>query len=131
MSVMETAAIGPPGSTESLPLVFTVIKFIYPTQLDVVCSASRPYGLLGYGDVGIPGLLVTLGLKHDLQFRRGKCFKIYYATAGIGEWGVFRGWPIIEALCGFVVEGVLRLNMCRKRVIELGVTMCMNNFVHL
>ncbi len=85
VSVMEKAAIGPVGSTERLPIVFTVMKFIYPTKLDTICSLSRPYGLLGYGDVGIPGLLVTLGLKHDLQFRHGKCFKIYYATAGIGE----------------------------------------------
>ena len=95
---METAALGPPGSTEKLPLVFTVIKFIYPTQLDIICSALRPYGLLGYGDVGIPGLLVTLGLKHDLQFRRGKCFKIYYATAGIGECGYLEGGLLLRIL---------------------------------
>ena len=77
--------MGPPGSTEQLPIVFTVMKFLYPTKLDTVCSGTRPYSLLGYGDVGIPGLLVTLGLKHDLRFGRGKCLKIYYATSGIGE----------------------------------------------
>ena len=50
----------------------------------VAYITSRPASLLGYGDVGIPGLLVTLCLKFDLHFRKGKKLRIYYATCGIG-----------------------------------------------
>ena len=44
-----------------------------------------PASLLGYGDVGIPGLLVALSLKFDYEHRPKKCFKIYYAVSGIGK----------------------------------------------
>ena len=109
---MEKAATGPEGgsSQELLPVVFLVPKLLYPSPIEKICSGntdlvicqtstfclfvclfvfseyikSRPASLLGYGDVGIPGLLVTLCYKFDLQFRRNKCFKVYYATCGIG-----------------------------------------------
>ena len=86
---MERAAVGPRGfsNQEQLPVVFKVPRFIYPTKLESLCSdyfTSRPYSLLGYGDVGIPGLLVTQCFKFDFTFRRGKCCRLYYATSGIG-----------------------------------------------
>lgn len=96
MSVMEKAATGPQGSggggggggsAETLPVVFTVPRLLYPLKLDTVCSdyLDRPYSLLGYGDVGIPGLLVMLCLRFDRQFHSTKRFRLYYCTVGIGK----------------------------------------------
>ena len=93
MSVMEKAATGPQGSgggggtAEILPVVFTVPRLLYPLKLDTICSDyfTRPYSLLGYGDVGIPGLLVMLCLKFDRQQYSTKRFRLYYCTSGIGK----------------------------------------------
>lgn len=92
VSVMEKAATGPQGSngggqSETLPVVFTVPRLIYPSKLESICPDyfSRPYSLLGYGDVGIPGLLITLCLKFDYQFHSTKCCRLYYGTSGIGK----------------------------------------------
>ena len=94
MSVMEKAATGPQGSnsegglSETLPVVFTVPRLLYPSKLDTICPAyfSRPYSLLGYGDVGIPGLLVMLCLKFDRQLYSTKCCRLYYCTSAIGKY---------------------------------------------
>ena len=90
--MMEKAATGPQGSggggsAETLPVVFTVPRLLYPLKLDTVCSDyfTRPYSLLGYGDVGIPGLLVMLCYKFDRQFYSTKCFRLYYCTSGVGK----------------------------------------------
>ena len=90
---MEKAATGPQGSgggggpAETLPVVFTVPRLLYPLKLDTVCSdyLDRPYSLLGYGDVGIPGLLVMLCLRFDRQFHSTKRFRLYYCTVGVGK----------------------------------------------
>lgn len=91
--MMEKAATGPQGSgggggtAETLPVVFTVPRLLYPLKLDTVCSdyLNRPYSLLGYGDVGIPGLLVMICLKFDRQYYSTKCFRLYYCISGIGK----------------------------------------------
>lgn len=93
MSVMEKAAVGPQSlssgsqSQETLPMVFTVPYLIQPSKLDTVCSEyfTQLYRLLGYGDVGIPGLLVTLSLKFDYHFHSTKCCRLYYCISGIGK----------------------------------------------
>ena len=56
-----------------------------PPSLLPAYVKGRPASLLGYGDVGIPALLVTLCLKFDFQFGRRKYLRIYYATSGIGR----------------------------------------------
>ena len=91
--MMEKAATGPHGSgggggsAETLPVVFTVPRLLYPLKLDTVCSdyLTRPYSLLGYGDVGIPGLLVMLCLRFDYQFHSTRRFRLYYCTSGVGK----------------------------------------------
>ena len=94
---MEKAATGPRGSGnggtspgETLPVVFTVPRLLYPSKLDAVCPEhfSRPYSLLGYGDVGIPGLLVMLCLNFDRQIYSTNRFRLYYCTSGIGKWPI-------------------------------------------
>lgn len=90
---MEKAATGPRGSgggggsAETLPVVFTVPRLLYPLKLDTVCPdyLTRPYSLLGYGDVGIPGLLVMLCLRFDYQFHSTRRFRLYYCTSGVGK----------------------------------------------
>ena len=77
---------GSGGSFESFPLVFTVPKFL-PNKLQSVCAGyvvPRNYALLGYGDVGVPALLVTLALKFDLNLWPGRWTKVYYPVSGIG-----------------------------------------------
>ena len=80
---------GSGGSFESFPLVFTVPKFL-PNKLQSVCAGyvvPRNYALLGYGDVGVPALLVTLALKFDLNLWPGRWTKVYYPVSGIGMEG--------------------------------------------
>ena len=75
-------------SDEFIYLLLLFVVVINRTLVIVLMSVeyikSRPTSLLGYGDVGVPGLLVTLCLKFDLNYRKGNCLKIYYATSGIG-----------------------------------------------
>lgn len=92
VSIMEQAALGPSygaggdqgygGNTtliEQIPVVFKVPRMLYPTKFDTLCDLSNSFSILGYGDVGIPGLLVCVCLKFDLSQR--KCFKMYYAVS--------------------------------------------------
>lgn len=92
VSIMEKAAVGPQSSSgsgplETLPMVFTVPHLLYPSHFDTVCADyfTRPYSLLGYGDVGIPGLLVTLSLKFDYNIHSTRCCRLYYTVSGIGK----------------------------------------------
>ena len=77
------------GSFEQLPIVFTVPKFL-PNKLQSVCGddlVPNRYNLLGFGDVGVPALLVVLALKFDLHLWPGKWTKVYYPISGIGMRG--------------------------------------------
>ena len=87
--MMVKAATGGGGAdTEPLPIVFIVPKLL-SSALYRVCPASLtghlPYSLLGYGDVGVPGLLVALSLKHDRTQRPGNRFRLYYCASSLGE----------------------------------------------
>ena len=87
MSIMVKAATGGRNSSETLPIVFIIPKFL-PSELETVCSeytVSRNYALLGYGDVGIPALLVTLALKFDYQLWPGRWRKVYFPISSIGN----------------------------------------------
>ena len=84
---MVKAATGGSGSTEPLPIVFTVPKFL-PNTLQSVCRDYLiNFTLLGYGDVGVPALLVVLALKFDFHLWPGKWTKVYYPISGIGMRG--------------------------------------------
>ena len=86
--MVKAATGGGGGNTEPLPIVFIVPKLL-PSALDRACSSLTgyfPYSLLGYGDAGVPGLLVALCLKFDMTHRpRSRC-RIYFWVAGLGEW---------------------------------------------
>ena len=90
--MMVKAATGGGGdNVEPLPIVFIVPKLL-PSILDKVCSSSYtgylPYSLLGYGDVGVPGLLITLCLKYDMTHTPSHWFKLYYCISSIGEYKI-------------------------------------------
>ena len=85
-SVMVKAATGGDSNNEPLPIVFVVPKLL-PSSLERACASLTgffSYSLLGYGDVGVPGLLVTLCLKFDMRQRPKSCCRLYFAVAGIG-----------------------------------------------
>ena len=86
---MVKAATGGQNSSEQLPIVFTVPKFL-PYKLQSVCAdylLFSNFTLLGYGDVGVPALLVMLALKFDLHLWPGRWTKVYYPVSGIGMEG--------------------------------------------
>jgi len=86
---MVKAATGGQNSSEQLPIVFTVPKFL-PYKLQSVCAdylVFSNFTLLGYGDVGVPALLVMLALKFDLHLWPGRWTKVYYPVSGIGMEG--------------------------------------------
>lgn len=86
-SVMVKAATGGDSNSEPLPIVFVVPKLL-PSSLERACASLAgffSYSLLGYGDVGVPGLLVTLCLKFDMRRKPKSCCRLYFAVAGVGE----------------------------------------------
>ena len=90
-SVMVKAATGGSSDAEPLPIVFRVPKLL-TSALEETCSdllgGYWPYSLLGYGDAGIPGLLVARCLHFDLAHKphlfRGR-LRPYFTVAGLGE----------------------------------------------
>ena len=98
-SVMVKAATGGRGGggggggeqedVELLPIVFIVPKLL-PSLLNQICpvslTGSLPYSLLGYGDVGVPGLLVALCLQFDMRRGTACRFWPYFCLASLGEW---------------------------------------------
>ena len=62
-------------SGEQLPMVLLVPHFIYP-EIAYVCNLSFAYNLLGYGDLLVPGLLVSYVYSFDL--RVGTPFRLYF-----------------------------------------------------
>ena len=71
--------------TELLPIVFIAPKLL-PSLLTQTCPAgSLPYSLLGYGDVGVPGLLVALSLQFDMRRGTACRFWPYFCVASLGE----------------------------------------------
>lgn len=85
--MMVKAATGGDSNSEPLPIVFVVPKLL-PSSLERACASLTgffSYSLLGYGDVGVPGLLVTLCLKFDMRRRPKSCCRLYFAVAGVGK----------------------------------------------
>ena len=80
-------AEGGGGPTELLPIVFIVPKFL-PSALDRVCSGVTgffQYSLLGYGDAGVPGLLVALCLRFDMTHRPASKCRLYFCVSSLGK----------------------------------------------
>lgn len=76
-SVMVEVATGK-GSNEQLPMVIKVPKII-KTALSI---CERPYSLLGFGDILLPGLFV--GFNHNFDIIAKTKYKVYFLATSIG-----------------------------------------------
>lgn len=79
-SIMVEVAKGGSGQ-EQLPMVLKVPNFAY-IEISHVCQFSNNYNLLGFGDILIPGLLVSYVHSFDLQVST-PCH-LYYLVNVIG-----------------------------------------------
>uniref|UniRef100_A0A2P2HY25 Signal peptide peptidase-like 2B n=1 Tax=Hirondellea gigas TaxID=1518452 RepID=A0A2P2HY25_9CRUS len=92
-SIMVEVAQGGGPDGEQLPMVFKVPHFTY-SEVISVCNLRNNYNLLGFGDVLVPGLLVSYVYSYDLQTGRGKCplyFIVNVIAYGIGLCLTFAG----------------------------------------
>lgn len=77
-SIMVKVATGSGSKTkEQLPMVFKVPRL---TQ-DAISVCPLPFSLLGFGDIIIPGLLVSYNHAFDLRVKSGR---LYYVATCIG-----------------------------------------------
>nr|XP_027215108.1 signal peptide peptidase-like 2A [Penaeus vannamei] len=78
-SIMVEVAKGGP-SQEQMPMVLKVPNFDY--ELSKICDLQENYNLLGFGDILIPGLLVSFVHSFDLQ--AGTPCRLYFLINIIG-----------------------------------------------
>lgn len=79
-SIMVEVAKGGP-SQEQMPMVLKVPNFDY--ELSKICDLQENYNLLGFGDILIPGLLVSFVHSFDLQ--AGTPCRLYFLINIIGK----------------------------------------------
>ncbi|XP_069181411.1 signal peptide peptidase-like 2B isoform X1 [Procambarus clarkii] len=79
-SIMVEVAKGG-ASQEQLPMVLKVPNFAY-VEISNICQIMDNYNLLGFGDILIPGLLVSFVHSFDLQV--GTPCRLYYLVNVIG-----------------------------------------------
>ena len=65
------------SSNEQLPMVMIVPHFVYP-EIVSVCHLNIPYNILGFGDLLVPGLLVSFVHSFDLKTKTP--FRLYYVV---------------------------------------------------
>lgn len=70
------------SSREQLPMVLKVPNFAY-LEITNICELADNFNLLGFGDILIPGLLVSFVHSFDLQI--GTPCRVYYLVNVIGE----------------------------------------------
>jgi len=68
---------GSDGPQETIPLTFMIPRLMNPYS-----SCGPAYSILGYGDIVLPGLLVSYCLRFDIQKKFST--KIYYIASSIG-----------------------------------------------
>lgn len=77
---------GEMNDCEMLPLAFKIPKFL-KTELTSICAEHigclQGYVLLGFGDVALPGLLVSYCLYVDLIYHTKRRVKVYFMVASI------------------------------------------------
>lgn len=82
------------------------IKLIFPTG-----DVSRPFSMLGLGDIVIPGIFVALALRFDVSRGRGQCyFKSAFAgyTAGLMVTIIIMNWfQAAQPALLYIVPGVI------------------------
>ncbi|XP_060549279.1 signal peptide peptidase-like 2A isoform X2 [Pantherophis guttatus] len=80
-SIMVEVALGPLESSEKLPVVFKVPRL----DLSPAVLCMRPFSLLGFGDIVIPGLLVAYCNRFDVQTSSSSVYYICCTIAyGVG-----------------------------------------------
>ena len=80
---MEVAKGG--ASQEQLPIVLKVPSF--GNEITDICHSIDDYNLLGFGDILVPGLLVSFVFSFDLQI--GTPRHLYYLVNVIGKVCIF------------------------------------------
>ena len=122
-SVMVEVATGR-GSIEQLPMVIKVPKMI-KTAMSL---CERPYSLLGFGDILLPGLFVAFCHNFDVIVKTK--YRVYFiATSiayGIGLFITFiallmmkSGQPALLYLAPSVLIAAVIVGLCRKELKEL------------
>lgn len=122
-SVMVEVATGH-GSMEQLPMVIKVPKII-KTAMSI---CERPYSLLGFGDILLPGLFVAFCHNFDVIARTK--YKVYFVTVSIAyAIGLFitfvalvlmkSGQPALLYLAPSVLIAAVIVGLCRKELKEL------------
>lgn len=79
-SIMVDVAQGG-DSNEELPMVLKVPYFFYPEYYDV-CQI-RNFSLLGFGDILVPGLLISY--VHSFDLKVGTPCRLYYFVNVVGK----------------------------------------------
>lgn len=82
------------------------IKLLFPTA-----DMTRPFSMLGLGDIVIPGIFVALALRYDVSRGKGSCyFKSAFAgyVAGLGVTIVIMNWfQAAQPALLYIVPGVI------------------------
>lgn len=122
-SVMVEVATGH-GGLEQLPMVIKVPKVI-KTAMSL---CERPYSLLGFGDILLPGLFVAF--CHNFDVIAKTKYKVYFITVSFGyAFGLFitfvalvlmkSGQPALLYLAPSVLITAVIVGLCRKELKEL------------
>ncbi|XP_034987061.1 signal peptide peptidase-like 2A isoform X2 [Zootoca vivipara] len=92
-SIMVEVATGPKDSSEMLPVVIRVPRMAF----SAVRLCSRPFSLLGYGDIALPGLLVAYCHRFDVQTSSSSVYFISSTIAyAIGMLVTFAGLVLMN-----------------------------------
>ena len=78
--MVEVATGGGSNSTEPLPML---LKFPHLQENSIAVCTGREFSLLGYGDIIVPGFLVSFA--HSFDIRVGGKYRTYLFTSVIGN----------------------------------------------
>lgn len=119
-SIMVEVAAGPSGSStqEKLPMVLKVPRL----NFSPLALCDRPFSLLGFGDVLVPGLLVAYCHRFDIQMQSSRIYFVACTIAyGIGLLVTFvalalmqMGQPALLYLVPCTLITSFAVAVCRK-----------------
>lgn len=121
-SIMVEVAAGPSDSStqEKLPMVLKVPRL----NSSPLALCDRPFSLLGFGDILVPGLLVAYCHRFDIQIQSSRIYFLACTIAyGIGLLVTFvalalmqRGQPALLYLVPCTLLTSLTVALCRKEL---------------
>jgi signal peptide peptidase-like protein 2B len=83
-SIMVNVATGGSGGDENSGPVETIpLTFVVPRLMNPFSICGEAFSILGYGDIVLPGLLVSFCLRFDNEHKESKR-KIYFISSSIG-----------------------------------------------